>query len=214
MTLRIYETFASIQGESTRAGIPCFFIRLAGCNLNCSWCDAGYAIRHSGDFIEPGEAVRRAEASGVKLAEITGGEPLLQSDTPLLASALLERGFTVLVETNGSLPIDILPPGAIRIVDCKPPSSGMADFNDFRNFKLMNRRDELKFPIASREDFDYMRRVIAEEHPERYAGTLLCSPVAPLAPVRLAEWLLSAPAPEVRIQLQMHKIIWGENTRM
>ena len=212
--LEISETFLSIQGESTHAGKPCFFIRLSGCNLRCSWCDARYALPPSGEFIEIREAVRRAEASKVKLAEITGGEPLLQSDTPLLAAELMARGFTVLVETNGTLPIDILPPGVIRIVDCKPPSSGMAGANDFGNFKLMNRRDELKFPIASREDFDCMCRIIRREHPERYAGAILCSPVAPLSPAQLADWLLAEKPPEVRMQLQMHKVIWGENTRL
>ena len=155
-----------------------------------------------------------AAASGADLVEITGGEPLLQEETPELVKALQSRGLTVMMETNGSCSIAGLPDDLIKIIDCKPPSSGMADCNDYSNYKLMTKHDELKFPVANREDFDFMCSVISREHPEKYAGALLCSPVYPLAPATLAEWLLTAKLPGVRMQLQMHKVIWGMDTRL
>ena len=212
--IELCESFLSIQGESTHAGRLCYFLRLTGCNLTCTWCDAKYALESSGNLFTVDELADKAAASGVDLVEITGGEPLLQKDTPALAEALQKRGMTVMVETNGSVSIAPLPSGVIRIVDCKPPSSGMAEYNDFSNYPLMTGIDELKFPIADRDDFDYMCRVIAAEHPEHYAGTLLCSPVSPLEPAQLAEWLLEAKIPKLRMQLQMHKVIWGKDTKL
>lgn len=208
------ESFLSIQGESTHAGRPCYFLRLAGCNLKCKWCDAKYAVCAAGKYFPVEELADMAAESGADLVEITGGEPLLQPETPELVTALQRRGLTVMMETNGSCPIADLPEGLIKIIDCKPPSSGMAEYNDYSNYKLMTALDELKFPIADRNDFDFMCEVIRREHPELYAGALLCSPVYPLAPAQLAEWMLEARLPKMRMQLQMHKVIWGKDTRL
>ncbi|MFW5857757.1 MAG: 7-carboxy-7-deazaguanine synthase QueE [Planctomycetota bacterium] len=160
--LQLCECFLSIQGETTHAGWPCAFLRLAGCNLDCRWCDTAYARDEPGEPITVEACIERVEALGVPLVSITGGEPLLQDETPVLAAALSERGYTVLVETNGSLDIDRIAPPALRILDLKPPSSGCDGRMDWSNLARLRTGDELKIPVANREDYDWTRRVLRD----------------------------------------------------
>ena len=161
--MRLVEAFASIQGESTHAGRPCFFLRLAGCNLRCSYCDTGYAqSAEAGRSAEIPELVGLVRASGLKLVEITGGEPLLTPETPALCRALLDAGVEVLVETNGSLSIAPLPPEVCRILDCKLPGSGMWEYNLWSNFDHLTRLDEVKFVVSSKSDFECALKVIKD----------------------------------------------------
>ncbi len=211
---RLVESFSSIQGESTYAGVPCFFLRFAGCNLDCRFCDTRYSHDEAGKKCQLEELLELTRAAGLPVVELTGGEPLLQPGLPELAERLLGLGFTVLIETNGSLPIAPLPRAAVKIVDCKPPSSGMAGHNLFANYPRLAPHDQVKFPVSDRADFDYARRVIAAERPGDYAGTLLFSPVWDrLDPAELAAWLIEEKIPRARMQLQMHKFIWDPNRR-
>ena len=156
LTLPVVETFTSIQGESTHAGRLCFFIRLAGCNLKCSYCDTVYGQdAASGTLQTLGTLLEAAEASGVDLVEITGGEPALHPATPELAAALLKNGFEVLMETNGSILLDKFPHGVKRIIDVKLPSSNMSEYNDPSNYELLHEGDELKFVTGSFQDFQW-----------------------------------------------------------
>jgi len=208
--LRVAETFLSLQGESTWAGLPCFFIRLAGCNLDCRDCDTR-AARDPGVGRDAAIAdlVAAARASGVPLAEVTGGEPLAQAGTPALCRALVAAGLTVLVETNGSLPLGDLPPEAIRIMDVKSPSSGMAERLRPANFAELRPQDEVKFVLADRADFDHACRILREHRLAERTGKLLFSPAwGRLDPAGLAAWILAERLP-VRLQLQLHKILWG-----
>ena len=207
--LSVCETFSSIQGESTHAGRPCFFIRLAGCSCNCSYCDTEYA-KAPGREYAPADLVALARDSGLKLVEVTGGEPMEQRETPELCRLLLDAGFEVLLETNGTIPLDAVPAGVHRIVDCKLPSSGMAARNCVDNYKLLGPGDEVKFVVGSREDFKYAARVIAEHRLADAGCELLVSPVWGRVELpELAKWVLESGLP-LRMQLQMHKIIWGD----
>ena len=202
------ELFRSIQGESTRAGMPCSFVRLSGCNLECSYCDTAYA-REGGILIPIASIVERVGRFGTGIVEITGGEPLLQQETATLARELGARHEKVLVETNGSLDIGGLPAGCVRIVDVKCPSSGMHHSFLERNIAVLKRDDEVKFVIGSREDFDFALAFI-DRHALQNRAILLFSPVTgTLPPSDLAQWILDSNAP-VRLQLQLHKILWGD----
>lgn len=208
--MRLVESFTSLQGESTHAGRICFFIRLAGCNLNCNYCDTGYA--HSFDAgvsVTMAEVLQKARESGTKLVEITGGEPLTTPETPELCRRLLAAGFEVLLETNGSLSIAEIPHAVRKILDCKLPDSGMAERNDCSNYAILAPHDEVKFVVSSLADFHAMLDVIRRYELPRKTANLLVSPVWGRVPFPdLAEWVLNSRAP-VRMQLQMHKLIWG-----
>lgn len=209
---QVVERFVSIQGESTHAGRPCYFIRLAGCNLRCHYCDTVYAQQHgTGQIIPHDQLVDDVVASGIKLVEITGGEPLLHHDLPLLCQLLLDRGIEVLVETNGSCPIADLPKACKKILDCKLPDSGMAEYNLYENYALLQEHDEVKFVVSSRADFDFAVDTIQKYHLERKTPNLLLSPVwGKVDFAELADWLLASKAP-ARMQIQLHKIIWGKD---
>ena len=211
--LRVVETFASIQGESTRAGEVCFFIRLAGCNLACSYCDTRYANEAgAGRDVSVDALVEAARDARIPLVEVTGGEPLLQPETPELCRRLLAEGFTVLVETNGSLPIDRLPEGTRAIMDIKMPGSTMHGHFLEANLDLLRPGDEVKFVLSGRGDYEYALRMIREYRIEsRTKGvTLLFGAVAGmLSPARLAEWLVADRVP-ARFQIQLHKLLWGD----
>jgi len=209
-TVFVTETFLSIQGESTHAGKLCFFIRLAGCNLQCRYCDTKYSSKQSDGKPETLDSlVEKAVSSGVDLVEITGGEPLTQPATFPLCEKLLSAGMTVLIETNGSLPVCNLPDGVIRILDCKTPSSGEAGNNLYKNYDCLTPRDEVKFVIADREDYDFSRKIIREYNLSAKTQHLLFSPVwGKIEPRQLAEWMI-ADLPPGRLQIQMHKQIWG-----
>lgn len=208
--LPVFETFTSIQGESTHAGRICFFIRLAGCNLRCNYCDTTYAFSGGSEYTMA-EITAMAENSPCKLVEITGGEPLLHPETPLLAEMLLQKGFEVLIETNGSLDIGVLPPGCRRIVDYKLPSSGMAE-NMYRgNWTKLTAFDEVKFVTGSREDFDFAIMRIKEFQLAKQTPNLIFSPVwGKVELPELARWVVECGIPECRMQLQLHKVIWGD----
>ena len=152
MALRINEIFYSIQGESSYAGRPCVFIRLTGCNLRCSFCDTRYAY-YGGDEMDVGEIVDLTRSYNCSLVEITGGEPLIQKDTPYLVEALLQHGFGVLMETNGSLNISMVDSRCVRILDIKCPSSGEDAKNDLENLKRLTDKDQIKFVIGEREHY-------------------------------------------------------------
>ena len=207
----VCETFTSIQGESSHAGKKCFFIRLSGCNLDCSYCDTAYARSPgSGTGRTVAELLEEAKRAAVPLVEITGGEPLCSPETPALCRALLDAGFEVLLETNGSLPLDTIPAEVRKIVDCKLPGSGMSDRNRAANYALLTSHDEVKFVISDRRDFDYACAVIEKYRLTERMPCLIASPVwGRVDFAELAAWVMASPLPW-RMQLQMHKIIWGD----
>ena len=213
MTLKIYETFSSIQGESTRAGIPCFFIRLAQCNLRCSYCDTRRAqtLRNSRETsIE--SLLDAAERAGLDLVEITGGEPMLQTAAVCeLAAGLIRNGHTVMIETNGSCDLAPLPPEVIRIVDWKTPSSGESEKMFLPNFNLLRPIDEVKFVLSDENDYRFALEKIREFRLAEQTPNLLFSPVyGALAGSDLVQWMLRDHVP-ARLNLQIHKYSWDPN---
>jgi len=211
--VRVTEIFHSIQGESSYAGQPCVFVRSTGCNLRCVWCDTEYAF-YGGRDMSVDEILSEVGRIGgdCLLVELTGGEPLLQHDIGDLARRLLESGYTVLCETSGSLPVDRVPPEVVKIVDLKPPGSGEESSNDWRNLAILDPdRDELKFVIADREDYEWAARQVRERDLARFVVHL--SPeFESQDPRELAEWVLADGLP-VRVQLQVHKFIWEPSAR-
>lgn len=213
--LIISELFCSIQGESSYAGLPCFFIRLAGCNLDCVYCDTEYAkSAEDGEKSTISEILEKVNAAGIPLVEITGGEPLLQEGVNELCQKLLAEKFQVLIETNGSLSISLLSKEVIKIIDCKCPASGEADKMDLANFALLTKKDEVKFVISDREDYEYAVKVIREHELTEKVDNILLSPnfSNPGLPEQLAEWILEDKL-NVRMQLQLHKRIWDPEER-
>jgi 7-carboxy-7-deazaguanine synthase len=209
--LTINEIFHSIQGESTRAGDPCVFVRLTACDLRCTWCDTEYAF-YEGRKMSIDDVIQKVDSYGCPLVEITGGEPLLQEDVYELMDRLLAGGHTVMLETGGHRPIDRVPRDVIKIVDVKCPGSGESARNDWQNLERLAPHDELKFVIADRADYEFARDVVCLQLAER-SGTILFSPVhGQLDPKTLSEWVLDDRLP-VRIQLQLHKFIWSPTTR-
>jgi len=208
--LSVCEIFYSIQGESSYAGLPCAFVRLSGCNLSCAWCDTEYA-RGPGRDMEVGEVVREVVALRCPMVMVTGGEPLLQKETPDLLHALLRREFKVLVETNGSLDIRLAPPACSRIVDMKGPSSGMADKMNMENINHLEVGDELKFVIADRTDYEHARRLVAllDVENSRRHGVLFSPVFGVQNPAELASWILEDHL-DARLNLQLHKVLWGD----
>jgi 7-carboxy-7-deazaguanine synthase len=210
--LTVNEIFHSIQGESTFAGEPCVFVRLTACDLRCRWCDTPYAF-HEGRKMSIDEVVAQVDAYGCPMVEVTGGEPLLQADVYPLMRRLLDSGKTVLVETGGHRRIAEVPEGVIRVMDIKCPGSGESAKNDWENLGHLTTRDQVKFVIASREDYEYARDLMQRERLNERCGAVLFSPVhGELSPRHLAEWVLGDRLP-VRVQLQMHKYIWDPQTR-
>lgn len=212
--LKVCETFASIQGESSHAGKRCFFIRLAGCNLRCAWCDTAYAqAPETGVDATVEELLAAAKSSGIGLVEITGGEPLCQKESVALMRRLLESGFAVLLETNGSMPLDEVPEGVLKIVDCKCPSSGEAEKTRFDQYEKLTRRDEIKFVLADRNDYLYARDVVSHYRLAEKVDNILFSTVfGRVAPETVVNWIMEDALP-VRFQLQMHKFIWPPDRR-
>jgi 7-carboxy-7-deazaguanine synthase len=210
--LTINEIFYSIQGESTRAGRPCVFVRLTACDLRCTWCDTPYAF-HEGRKMSVDEVVDSVSAYGCELVEITGGEPLLQDDVYSLMERLIADGRSVMLETGGHRPIDRVPAEVLKIVDVKCPGSGEADHNDWANLGKLSPHDEVKFVIRDRRDYDFARQVIDQYGLAARTGAVLFSPVhGVLDPKTLSEWMLTDRVP-ARLQLQLHKYIWSPTTR-
>jgi 7-carboxy-7-deazaguanine synthase len=217
-SLNVSELFYSIQGESTWAGLPCLFVRLAGCNLRCAYCDARYTYEEFGTPMEAADILAWTERYPGVMVEITGGEPLCQPMVYPLMQALVEQGRQVLLETNGSLPLTNVPDRVSIVMDIKCPDSGMAERNLPANLDQLRERnqrgcqDELKFVLSSEADFHWARRMVEQK---RLAGTfpVLFSPVRPLLdPTTLAQLLLTHRLP-VRLQLQLHTLLWPNQAR-
>jgi 7-carboxy-7-deazaguanine synthase len=211
-TLVVHEIYASIQGESTFAGLPCAFVRLTGCNLRCTWCDTPQAF-YGGTRLPRGEVLARALALGTPLVELTGGEPLLQPGAIPLLSELCDAGRTVLVETSGEADVARVDPRVHKIMDLKAPGSGESHRNRWSNLEHLTPRDEIKFVLADRADYEWMRSVIRERRIDALGPSLLASCVwGELAPSDLVRWVLEDGL-RVRVQTQLHKIIWGADAR-
>lgn len=223
--MQITEIFKSIQGEGTRAGLPCIFVRLTGCNLRCVWCDTAYAFyggtkRSVDEVLQKVGALAGEPPNRVTLAEITGGEPLLQPETPRLAEQLLAAGYTVMIETSGERFVGILPREAIKIVDVKCPDSGEHGSFAMKNLDAIGPNDEVKFIIASRRDYEFAREFTAQHSLVERIRQVLFSPAFPgpkgtwdgLEARELAEWILHDGL-AVRLGLQLHKFIWEPATR-
>ena len=212
MSLRINELFHSIQGESLYTGLPCVFIRLSGCNLRCSYCDTRYAYEEGVEMDIP-EILEQVAIFKCPLVEITGGEPLLQKETPILISRLLNKGYEVIMETNGSLDISSIDGRCIKIVDIKCPSSGESDKNDLNNVKRLNQKDQLKFVLGDRKDYEYAREIMKLRcHGFPLSHILFSLVSGKMAPDKLAKWILEDNL-QVRLHLQLHKIIWLDRQR-
>ncbi|MDP8220465.1 MAG: radical SAM protein [Candidatus Stygibacter frigidus] len=210
--LKVCEIFLSIQGESSYAGLPCIFVRLSGCNLHCDWCDTRYHQEIQSEMSIPEIIEAIAEYKPVDLVEITGGEPLLQKDTPALLETLERTGYRVLLETNGTLPISELPPHVINIVDVKCPSSGHKDSFLRENIIYLDPgKDELKFVIADKEDYNFAREFIMYNNLWSYK-ILFSTVFERLEPKELVKWVIEDRL-DVRIQLQLHKYIWEPQKR-
>jgi 7-carboxy-7-deazaguanine synthase len=206
--IRVTEIFRSIQGESTRAGFPCAFIRLTGCSLRCVWCDSAYAF-HGGEELSVAEAVERVLALETDLVEVTGGEPLEQEGVYPLMARLLQQSKTVMIETGGHIRLDRVDPRVIKIVDVKAPGSGMQAANLPENLDLLGPRDELKFVLADRNDFDWALGFVRSRGLD-HRHLVTFSPVwETLAAPDLAEWIRDSGRP-IRLGLQLHKLLWGD----
>jgi 7-carboxy-7-deazaguanine synthase len=211
MALVVCETFVSLMGESTWAGVPAYFIRLTGCNLRCRYCDTAYAYE-GGSEMAVAALVEKVRAQPHRLVLVTGGEPLLQAETPLLLRELLDAGCTVCLETNGSRPIGSLDGRVHRILDVKGPGSGMVEHNDWGNLDLLTPGDEVKFVVGDRSDFTWALEVI-ERHGLAGRLPVLISPVfGQVSLQEAAAWILATGLP-VRLNLQLHKYIWGPEIR-
>jgi len=212
MSINVNEIFYSIQGESSRAGCPCVFIRLSGCNLRCSYCDTQYAYE-AGKEMEMEQILEAVKEFDCHLVEVTGGEPLLQKETPALIVSLLNGGYTVLLETNGSLDVGGIDGRCIKIIDVKCPSSGEHEKNLFSNFEKMNKNDELKFVIETKEDYSYAKDQILINDISISPGNIHFSPVfQKLSPQTLSAWILEDNL-NVRMTPQLHKFIWPDKDR-
>jgi len=227
----ITEIFKSIQGEGTRAGLPCIFVRLTGCNLRCTWCDTAYAF-HGGKKMSVEEVLGRVDElagrltempvtqASVPLVELTGGEPLLQEEIYPLVEKLVAARYSVMIETSGERFIGELPPEVIKIVDVKCPDSGEADTFEIRNLEALSENDEVKFVLSTRRDYEFARGFTLQHGLARRVKEVLFSPVFEdpqgkwpgLEPRELVEWILADGLP-VRLGLQLHKFIWDPATK-
>jgi 7-carboxy-7-deazaguanine synthase len=233
--LTISEIFRSIQGEGTRAGLPCIFVRLTGCNLRCTWCDTAYAF-HGGTKMSveevlarvdelsavsaPGNAAEAGNGHKLSLVELTGGEPLLQSEVVPLSQQLLDHGYHVMIETSGERPVDVLPQEVIKIVDVKCPDSGEPDTFHMGNLDALDAKDEIKFVISTRRDYEFARDFTRKHNLASRVHQVIFSPVHAdpqgawpgMNSQDLVEWILADGLP-VRLGLQLHKFIWHPATR-
>lgn len=213
MSLKVNEIFYSIQGESSYAGRPCVFVRLTGCNLRCAYCDTQYAY-HEGREREIKDIIDLVSSYNCTLVEVTGGEPLIQKETPVLIKSLLEEGYEVLLETNGSQDISQIDPQCIRIVDIKCPSSGEEAKNDLENLRRLTDKDEIKFVIGDRGDYKFARDVLdsAGLNPSMMNQVYFSPVFGKMESKLLAKWILEDHL-DVRLHMQLHKIIWDPAQR-
>lgn len=212
MTLLINEIFYSIQGESLYSGLPCTFVRLTGCNLRCTYCDTTYAYCEGAE-IEIDNLLKKISGFGCSLVEITGGEPLIQEEVPVLIEKLLDNKFIVLLETNGSIDISRIDKRCIKILDIKCPTSGESEKNDPDNLNRLNKKDQIKFVIGNRYDYEFAKKIVKQIPTTFFRENILFSPVYnKLGFHELAQWILKDKL-TVRLHLQLHKIIWPDRIR-
>lgn len=209
--LRIIELYASVQGESTWVGLPCVFVRLAGCNLRCTWCDSEFTFT-GGEHTRIDTVVAQVADLGIPLVEVTGGEPLAQRQAIPLMQRLLDAGHEVLLETSGSIDIAPVPDPVHVIMDLKAPDSGEVDKNRWENLPLLQAKDNLKLVLASRRDYDWAVDVLRRHHLAEGLPVLMSPVWGQLAPDALAEWIV-ADRLDVRMQLQLHKVVWPPDAR-
>lgn len=213
--LYINEIFLSIQGEGSRAGQPCLFIRLQGCGLRCKWCDTGYALdlKTGGTWMTISEIREEIKKHDCEFIEFTGGEPLMQPDVIPFMNQLCDDGYTIAVETGGNRDVSELNPCIIKIIDFKCPGSGMEKHNNYANIAFLTQRDEVKFVLSDNEDYIWALNKIKEYDLNQKAGVVIFSPVFDtLQPCKLAKWMVED-LPPARMQLQMHKFIWDPEKR-
>lgn len=209
--LTINEIFKSIQGESSYAGFPCVFVRLTGCNLRCQWCDTQYAF-YEGIEMTVDQVAEEVKNYNCHLIEITGGEPLLQKEVYPLIESLLTEGYEVLLETNGSIDIRRVPEKVVKIMDLKCPGSGESYRNLFSNIEYLSPKDEVKFVIKDRADYEWAINILQRYHLTERAEVFFSTVFGELEPKQLAQWILED-CLDVRLQLQMQKYIWNPEMR-
>lgn len=209
--LRVSEIFSSIQGESHWAGYPCTFVRLAGCNLDCAWCDTRYA-RTGGEEMDAAAIVADVKARGLPMVELTGGEPLLQEGTADLLWRLAGAGLRTLLETNGSLPVESVPPRVHVVMDLKAPGSGMAEWNRWQNLAALKSTDEVKIVLRDRSDYEWARQTLDERGVLGRLRVSLSPVSGELEPRALAEWMVEDRL-DARLQLQLHRLLWPGTER-
>jgi len=215
LKFNVAEVFTSIQGEGSRAGFPSVFIRLQGCELRCKWCDTPYALdlKERATMLSGEDLLNKIYSSGIKFVTITGGEPLNQKAILPFMSFLCDKDYTVVLETNGHLDIAEVDRRVVKVMDLKCPGSGMEKFNNYRNLEALEQKDEIKFVILDRNDYEWAKAKIKEFDLNKKVGTILFSPVwGKLEPKYLSEWILKDALP-VRLNLQIHKYIWGPETK-
>ena len=205
--LKLTEIFLSLQGESSLVGWPTVFVRLTGCPLRCQYCDTAYAF-HGGEWYSQEQVLERVRGFGVRHVCVTGGEPLAQKGCLPLLSALCDEGYVVSLETSGAIDVSAVDPRVIRVVDVKTPGSAEVQRNRWDNLAVLNERDQVKFVLCSREDYDWARGIL-EQHRLPARCTVLFSPShGQVSPREVADWIVADRLP-VRMQLQLHKILWG-----
>lgn len=209
--LKVNEIFYSIQGESSKAGLPCVFVRLTYCNLRCTYCDTEYAFYEGKDY-SVDEIIEEVKKYNCRLVEVTGGEPLVQNESKELMKKLCDNGFEVLLETAGNMPIEDIDKRVKIIMDLKCPSSGMMKKNLFENIDHLKKTDEVKFVIGTREDYEWSKETIKKYELNQKNTVLFSCAFNKLEPLTLVSWILEDKL-DVRYQLQMHKYIWHPETK-
>ncbi len=209
--MNVCEIFASVQGESTHAGRPCVFVRLTGCNLRCAYCDTTYSY-DEGSEMTIDQVLTESDSLGIRLVELTGGEPLLQAESPALISAFCDAGYELLIETNGSQDIEHIDPRAKIIMDIKAPSSGMTGRMLWSNLDFLKPEDEIKCVIGSRQDYEWARRLLLNEELAAICTVLFSPAYGMVRPSDLVKWMLEDRL-TARLNLQLHKYIWPPQRR-
>ena len=208
MNLRITEIFLSLQGESRTVGVPTVFVRLTGCPLRCQYCDTAYAF-HGGEPLDIDAIVEKVAAYGVRHVTVTGGEPLAQKGCLALLARLCDAGYEVSLETSGAMAMEEVDPRVSRVMDIKTPGSGEAAKNRFENIQHLTAHDQVKFVICDRADYEWSKQVVAEHGLNERCEVLFSPSAQQLPPRQLADWIVADRLP-VRFQIQLHKLLWGD----